>query len=237
MSFQNIKYEARKCTMIKILPDVKEIYPNAVFGIMVAQKVNTTTDRSRMDILKNTEIDRIKTKYKEYERKIAVNSEPIRHYVAYYKKFKKTYPVLLQLESILLKDKEIPTVSVPVEAMFLAEVNNQLLTAGHDLNQIDGSLTINIATGTEKYRSISGKDQHLTSTDLFLSDKGGILSSVLNGPDYRTRITDNTQNVLYFIYGVDGITKGQVCNHLENIRNYLLTAIPDVKIQTLEVYS
>lgn len=223
--------------MIKILPVVKEVYTNASFGIMVAQEVNAAADRSRMDILKNTEIDRIKTEHKEYERKTAINSEPVCHYVTYYKKFKKTYPVLLQLESILLKDKGIPNVGIPVEAMFLAEVNNQLLTAGHDLNQIDGDITMNIATGTENYRGISGKDQQLTQNDLFLSDKSGILSSVLNGPDYRTRITDTTQNALYFVYGVDGITKEQIRNHLANIRYYLMTTIPDIKIQAVEVYS
>lgn len=223
--------------MIKISPVVKEIYTNASFGIMVAHGVNTATDRSRMEILKNTEIDRIKTEHKEYERKIAVNCEPICHYITYYKKFKKTYPILLQLESILLKNKGIPSVGIPVESMFLAEVNNLLLTAGHDLNQIDGDITMNVATGTENYRGISGKDQQLTENDLFLSDKNGILSSVLNGPDYRTRITDTTQNALYFVYGVDGITKEQIFNHLKNIRYYLITAIPDVKIQTIEVYS
>lgn len=223
--------------MINILPVVKEIYPNAVFGIMAAQEVNAAADRSRMDILKNTEIDRIKAEHKGYERKNAINSEPIRHYAAYYKKFKKTYPVLLQLESILLKNKEIPNIGIPIEVMFLAEVNNQLLTAGHDLNQIDGDITINIASGTENYRDISGKDRQLVENDLFLSDKRGILSSVLNGPDYRTRITDTTQNALYFVYGVDGVTKQQIRNHLENIRCYLAAAIPDIKIQTAEIYS
>jgi len=222
--------------MIKILPDVKEIYPNAVFGIMVAQKVNTATDRSRMDILKSTEIDRIKTKHKGYERKTVSCSEPICHYVAYYKKFKKTYPVLLQLESVLLKDKGIPNVGIPVEAMFLAEVSNQILTAGHDLDRIDGNLTVNIAVGTENYQGISGKNQQLTKNDLFLSDESGILSSVLNGPDYRTQITNTTRNTLYFVYGVDGVTKEQIRQHFENIRYYLLTAIPNVEIQMIKVY-
>jgi len=221
--------------MIKILPDVKEIYPNAVFGIMVAQKVNTATDRSRMDILKSTEIDRIKTKHKGYERKTVSCSEPICHYVAYYKKFKKTYPVLLQLESVLLKDKGIPNVGIPVEAMFLAEVSNQILTAGHDLDRIDGNLTVNIAVGTENYQGISGKNQQLTKNDLFLSDESGILSSVLNGPDYRTQITNTTRNTLYFVYGVDGVTKEQIRQHFENIRYYLLTAIPNVEIQMIKV--
>jgi len=222
--------------MFQISPTVKELYPTSKFGIMVVRGLNSSANRPHMDTLKNNEIKRIKALRGGYERKSVINSEPVCHYVAYYKKFKKTYPVLLQLESILLKDKGIPGVGMPVEAMFLAEVNNQLLTAGHDLDQIDGGLTMNIAAGTENYRGISGKARQLTKNDLFLSDKSSILSSILNGPDYRTRITDTTQNVLYFVYGVDGITEEQIRNHLGNIRSYLMTAIPDVKMQILEVY-
>jgi DNA/RNA-binding domain of Phe-tRNA-synthetase-like protein len=222
--------------MIKISPAVKEIYPDAMFGIMTANMSNATASRSQMDTLKKVEIDRIKTKYKEYDRKVIINSEPICHYVTHYKKFKKTYPVLLQLESILLKDKGIPSVGISVEAMFLAEVKNLLLTGGHDLDQIGGYLSLDIAVGGENYLSISGKQQQLTKGDLYLSDDRGILSSVLNGPDYRTRITDTTQNVLYFVYGVNGITGEQIRKHLENIRYYLLTASPNVNIQTVEVF-
>jgi len=214
--------------MFQISPAVKELYPTSKFGIMVVRGLNSAANRPLMDTLKNTEIDRIKAMHEGYERKSVINSEPVCHYVAYYKKFKKTYPVLLQLESILLKDKGIPSVGIPVEAMFLAEVNNQLLTAGHELKQIDGDLIMKIAAGAENYRGISGKSQQLTEHDLFLSDEGGILSSVLNDPDYRTRITDTTRNTLYFVYGVDGITKEQIRNHLGNIRSYLMTAIPDI---------
>lgn len=222
--------------MIKISSAVKERYPDVNFGIMTAHRLHMAIGRSKMDTLKKIETDRIKTKYDKYERKNVLNSEPICHYADYYRKFKKTYPVLLQLESILLNDKGVPNVGVPIETMFLAEINNLLLTAGHDLNQINGNLTINVAVGTESYHGISGKEQQLTKNDLLLSDENGILSSVLNGPDYRTRITEATQNVLYFVYGVDGITGEQIRHHLENIRHYLLTVNPEVEIQTIEIF-
>ena len=57
-------------------------------------------------------------------------------YAAYYKRFKKTYHVQLQLESIAFKGKPIPSVAALVEAMFMAEVKNMLLTAGHDLDAL-----------------------------------------------------------------------------------------------------
>lgn len=223
--------------LLNRLPAIKEFYPKAVFGIMVAQGVNTASGRSDMDLLKRTEIDRIKSNYQEYERTAVSSSEPVRHYVSYYKKFRKTYPVLLQLESILLKDKGIPRAGIPVEAMFLAEVKNQLLTAGHDLDKLKGDLTLNVSDGSGRYTGSSGKELQLTEHDLFLSDQTGILSSVLGGPDYHTRITGATENVLYFVYGVDGITEEQIRDHLACIRGYLLTTIPKVKISAIEVYS
>ena len=65
----------------------------------------------------------------------------MREYINYYKRFKKTYHVLLQLESIN-KNKSIPRVDAPVQAMFMAELNSFLLTAGHDLNRIQSPIKI-----------------------------------------------------------------------------------------------
>ena len=67
----------------------------------------------------------------------ALLSHPVlQAYDAYYRQFKKTYHVQLQLESILFKGKSIPSVAALVEAMFMAEMNDLLLTAGHDLDAL-----------------------------------------------------------------------------------------------------
>jgi hypothetical protein len=58
--------------------------------------------------------------------------KPIMDYSNYYKRYTKTYHVLQQLESIIFKNKSIPCVAGLVEAMFMAELKNGLLTAGHD---------------------------------------------------------------------------------------------------------
>lgn len=71
--------------------------------------------------------------------------EPIKTYVEYYKCLKKTYHVLLQLESIVFKKKSIPNVSPLVEAMFMAELKNQLLTANHDMDTIKLPIKVDLA--------------------------------------------------------------------------------------------
>src|SRR5262245_24144930 len=58
-------------------------------------------------------------------------------YVRYYKRFSKTYHVQLQLESIVLKRKSLPSVSPLVDANFTAEVETLVLTAGHDAQKLE----------------------------------------------------------------------------------------------------
>jgi DNA/RNA-binding domain of Phe-tRNA-synthetase-like protein len=223
-------------TLLKILTTVKELYPASMFGIMTAHGLDAAADRSCVEALKNDEIAKIKAAHIGYERKNIITSAPVCHYSAYYKQFKKTYHVISQLESILLKDRGIPSVGMPVEAMFLAEIKNLLLTAGHDLDKIDGDLTVRVSIGTENYRCISGTEQQLVKDDLYLSDTSGILSSIIYGPDYRTRITDVTKNAIYFVYGVEGVTEEQIREHLKDIRTYLSAVIKTAEFNSIEVF-
>ena len=92
----------------------------------------------------------------------------IQAYTAYYKRFNKTYHVLLQLESVAFKGRSIPRVAALVEAMFMAELNNQLLTAGHDLDVLRLPVTVGIAAGNEQYTMLNGREQALANGDMFM---------------------------------------------------------------------
>ena len=203
---------------------------------MVAKGLLKPNKRSVMDEIIIKEIEQIKSKYVGYDRKIALATEPLCYYAEYYKQFKSTYHVQGQLESVLMKGKGIPSVGIPVEAMFLAEIKNLLLTAGHDLDLIQGELTVNVADEPLRYQGLAQKEQQLAKNDLYLSDAKGILSSIIYGPDFRTRITETTQNVVYFSYGVEGVTKPQLQTHLNTIASYLTQAINDVEIKSIEIF-
>lgn len=222
--------------MIRLSPLVKSVYPGAKFGVMIAKGLSAPEDRSIMEGVVETQLERLKSKFPHYERKEALGTEPLCHYAAYYKRHKKSYHVLGQLESVLLKGKSIPPVGAPVEVMFLAEIENMLLTAGHDLDLIDGDLSVDVATEMTDYTGISGKGQQLVKNDIYLSDGKGILSSIINGPDYRTKITAATRNALYFVYGVEGVGEALIYAHLRGMSGYLSQAVQGVKIESIEVY-
>ena len=125
-------------------------------------------------------------------------------YNNYYRQFKKSYHVQLQLESIVWKGKSIPSVSALVEAMFMAEMKNMLLTAGHDLDIVQLPLTLDVSMGTESYTLMRGEEQVLKPGDMMISDQVGIISDVIYGPDRRTQITADTRNVVFTVYAPAG---------------------------------
>lgn len=222
--------------MIKISPEVRGLYPQAKFGVMIAKADCPPGERSVMDGVVASELELLRAEHRDYERKAALASEPLCHYAAYYKRFKKSYHVLGQLESVLLKGKSIPPVGVPVEAMFLAEVKNQLLSAGHDLDLLQGDLSVNIAAAPLTYQGISGGEQQLYLNDMYVSDGEGVLSSIIGGPDYRSRITAETRNILYFVYGVEGVGAQLIEAHLQTIASYLTKAAAAAEIVSVGVY-
>ncbi|HEX8219337.1 MAG TPA: phenylalanine--tRNA ligase beta subunit-related protein [Chloroflexia bacterium] len=158
-------------------------------------------------------------------------------YRSYFKPFDKTYPVQLQFESVVLKGKPLRGNGSLVLAMFAAELHNRLLTAGHDLAMIKGSVSLGVAQGGERYVGIGGRDLALQPGDMYMYDEAGVLSSVLYGPDDRTRITTNTRQVLFCVYAPAGILPGAVESHLVDIAANVRLVAPLASVTGQQVYT
>jgi DNA/RNA-binding domain of Phe-tRNA-synthetase-like protein len=160
----------------------------------------------------------------------------IQAYTTYYKAFRKSYHVLFQLESIALKGKTIPSVVPLVEAMFMAELKNMLLTAGHDLNALELPVTLDISKGHEQYTMLNGKERSLKPGDMMMADNQGTISSVIYGPDRRTRITQETENPLFVVYAPPGVGEDRVIRHLQDVKEYIELFSPEVYVDSLETF-
>lgn len=171
------------------------------------------------------------------QERAALSSHPVlQAYNTHYKRFKKSYHVQLQLESILWREKSIPSVSALVEAMFMAEMKNLLLTAGHDLDIVELPLTLDVSKGTESYILMRGEEQLLKPGDMMISDRAGVISDVIYGPDRRTQITAGTRNVVFTAYAPSGIEERAVEEHLKDMRNYILIFAPQAQVELLKVF-
>ena len=201
--------------------------------------MNTVNPASHPDLdAKMSEIEsEIRNNFSETGRASIRKLPAMQAYTAYYRKFKKTYHVQLQIESVALKNKSLPRISALVSAMFAAELKNQLLTAGHDMSTIQLPLVLDVANGHESYTSLNGTVQTLSLTDMFISDNKGVISSIIYGPDNRTPIKSDTSEVIFTVYGPEGISSQQMTSHLEEIRSFVYLVSPDAYTGTLEIIS
>ncbi|MGD0004208.1 MAG: phenylalanine--tRNA ligase beta subunit-related protein [Anaerolineaceae bacterium] len=210
-------------------------YPGAQIGILALDSVANPEVCPELDLRKTALENRLRSQFAGQTRQAIEALPTIQSYTTYLKPFKKTYHVLLQLESVTLKNKPIPAVAALVEAMFMAELESQLLTAGHDLNTLQLPVSIEVAKGDERYILRSGQEQVLKSNDMFIKDRKGIISDIIYGPDQRTQITQETRRVLFTVYAPAGISRNSLFTHLETMREYVKLISPKAETTVFEV--
>ncbi|HEX2979981.1 MAG TPA: hypothetical protein VHO48_06940 [Anaerolineaceae bacterium] len=121
--------------------------------------------------------------------------------------------------------------------MFIAELKNQLITAGHDLDALRLPLTLDVARGDEIYTLMRGVDEQLKAGDMYIRDQEAVISSIIYGPDQRTQICSETRRVLFTVYAPAGVSSEAVRCHLEDIRADVELVSPQAQLDELEVLS
>jgi DNA/RNA-binding domain of Phe-tRNA-synthetase-like protein len=215
----------------------KAAFPGAQAGVLVVSGVSNPPAHAGLEAKKEALVAELRARYAGLDRAALLALPVLQAYEEYYKRFKKTYHVQLQLESILFKGKTIPGVAALVEAMFMAEVKNLLLTAGHDLDVLRLPARLEASRGGESYTLMRGTPQELKEGDMFIADGEGILSSVIYGPDQRSQIRETTRQALFTVYAPEGIPADAVAAHLDDIESYIRLFAPQAKVLLREVYA
>ncbi len=175
--------------MFKVTETWRATYPGVHAGFLVMQGVANPARHPGLEAAKQALEERLRTQFAGQDRHALEAYGPIPAYTTYYRQFEKTYHVLAQLASIVYKGKPIPSVAALVEAMFMAEIKNGLLTAGHDLDLLQPPVTLDVAGGEERYTLLRGQAQGCKAGDMLMADQAGVISSIVYGPDERTQIT------------------------------------------------
>ena len=183
-----------------------------------------------------TEVEaQLRERFAGGDRAALAGTSALQAYANYYKRFDKTYHVRLQLESVVFKGKPIASPGAIVQTMFAVELKNMLLTAVHDLDLVRGGLTVDVATGLESYKVLGGGEQALKPGDMFIRDEEGILSSIVYGPDWRTRVTPQTSSAIFTLYAPAGISRRDVEAHLADLESTVRLFSPDAVVETCGV--
>ncbi len=214
----------------------RKSYPGANAGILALRQVSNPASHAGLEQHKKALEETLRSRYAGADRQALRQIPALQAYHNFYRRFDKTYHVQLQLESIVLKGKSIPSTAALVEAMFMAELKNLLLTAGHDWAKLVEPLRLEAARGGEQFTQLNGQEFELKPGDMYIADRQGILSSVLYGPDRRTAITPSTQAAVFTVYAMQGISEAQLLEHLSDIEACVRLFAPQAVTEIRQVY-
>jgi hypothetical protein len=211
-------------------------YPGALVGVLRVSGVRNPDSDPALDGLLDETAAILRDRWAGASRADLLAQPTLAPYVAYYRRFDKTYHVLLQLESVAFKSKPLRARGALVAAMFRAELLSGLLTAGHDATLVSGDPTLGVVEPGERYTGIGGREIAAAAGDMCIRDSSGIISSIVYGPDERTRLTETTTSAVFTTYAPAGLGRQAVIGHLETLSSGIQACAPSAVVELLAVY-
>ncbi len=205
-------------------------------GILALENLNNPESLLALEEAAAKSAVQLRERYREFDRQALRQLPEFAAYHAFYRRFRKSYHVRLQLESVVFSKKTIHSSSALVTAMFLSELETGLLSAVHDQDILKEPLRADTAAGNESFQQISGQKKILKKGDLYIADQDGIISSVIYGPDFRTRIHSGTTRAIFTTYGVPGISQKMIETQLLRLEDLIRLFSPDLNRATLQIF-
>ena len=211
--------------------DWRMSYPGALIGVLEVTGIVNVDSSSVLDDRKRAAEARLRERYHGFTRSDFLALPVMAAYERHYKRFDKTYHVQLQVESIVLKGKRLPSVSPLVDANFMAEVETLVLTAGHDVEHLQGQIVIDISQPGDQQSQMNGATKDMRAGDMVMRDDGGICCSIIYGQDNRSPISSGTTHVLYVAYAPPGVPAEVVNAQMQSIEASICLFAPTAIVE------
>lgn len=216
---------------ISATADWRTTHPGAVIGLLELSGVDNSRLSPKLEECKRETEARLRARYRDFARADFVSLPVMAAYQKYYKRFTKTYHVLLQLESLVLKGKSLPDVSPLVDANFTAEVDTLVLTAGHDVAKLVGPILMDVSRAGDQITRMNGIPKDMDAGDMLMRDATGVVCSIIYGQDNVSPISSETTHVLYVCYTPAGVPPETVDAQLQKIEENVRMFSPAARVE------
>ena len=178
----------------------EEMYPGVGFGLTL---ISGCKDHPNPD-----GFDQYKRKLLRKMRKretLAQITQRINTYADFFQGFEYDCPLTKHLKRTV--NSGFPRYSLFVDAHFMAEMCAGILVAVTDFDRFDGNLRLDAAADGEICAGMGGRQFHMQAGEIVLRDEKDIVCVLAQGADEKTRVRENTSNVLLYAYAVPGIDR------------------------------
>ena len=128
-----------------------------------------------------------------------------------------------------------PRYSLYVDAHFMAEMCAGILVAVTDYKRFNGNLTLDVSAEGEMCAGMGGREFVTREGEIVLRDEKDIVCVLCQGADEKTRVGEETANVLFYAYAVPGI-EGQYLKQGLTIAADTLVEFGGGEIDFIEVF-
>jgi DNA/RNA-binding domain of Phe-tRNA-synthetase-like protein len=215
----------------------RKAHPAGIIGILELSKVRNDLPSPSLEERKRDLEASLRERYRGFSRKDFLSLPVMADYERYYRQFNKTYHVLLQVESIVLKGKNLPSVSPLVDSNFMAEMETLVLTAGHDIAGLQEPVFMDVSREGDQLIQMGGTARIIRAGDMVMRDAHGISCSILYGQDDRSPITPDTSQVLFVVYAPAGVHSDAVGMQLHMLEKYIRLFSPDAIVENHQLLS
>lgn len=106
-------------------------------------------------------------------------------------------------------------VNLYIDTHILAEMVHGVLMAIQDLDRFRGEWKLDLAHEGETFQGVSGKTIRCKEDEIVLRDGEGMVCSLFQGPDFRTRVEPGSKDIVVYVFTAPGIQEEQVSDGLQ----------------------
>jgi len=173
-------------------------YPGVAFGLTLISGCKPLSDTAGFDQYKRKLLRKMRKR-----ENLAEISERIQVYDLFFQSFGYDCPLPQHLKRTI--HSGFPRYNLMVDAHFMAEMCAGILVAVTDCDRIEGKLMLDVARGGETSAGMGGRQFTTKEGEIVLRDEKDIVCVLCQGADEKTRVRDDTCNVLFYSYAVPGI--------------------------------
>lgn len=178
----------------------KARYPGVAFGLTLISDCRPLNDGSGFDQYKRNLLRKMRKR-----ETLAGISQRIDAYDRFFQGFGFECPLPRHLKRTV--QSGFPRYNLMVDAHFMAEMCAGILVAVTDFDRVEGGLMLDVSRGGEGSVGMGGRQFITTEGEIVLRDEKDIICVLCQGADEKTKVRDDTGNVLFYSYAVPGIDR------------------------------
>lgn len=207
---------------MKFIVDEKVLALGVKIKAVVIEGINNKEISEEYETWRKEKVSSLIEKYKDYDIK---SDSVIEGFYELHQEVgvprRKNLPASENLIRLLTKREELISINKAVDIYNILSIESKLCLGAHDIDKVDGNVTLKITDGTEKFLPLGSEELKPVKAGeySFVDDNNDVVCWLDIRQVDKTKVTEDSKNVLYLIIG----NKETKDEELEKVTNDLIS--------------